>query len=276
VLGMSGGIDSAVVGSLAARALGADKVLALMLPERDSSPESQQDALLEVKRLGIACREISITPVLDALGIYKLLPIHDLGAGRILEELFKLEYHRQAKSLGETPFSAGLLGTRSFTTGQRRIDVGNAYSRSKHRARMITLYYIADQENRLVLGTTNKSEDSSGFVVKWGDNAADIEPIISLYKTQVRQLAEYLGVSPKIIAKPPTPDLMPGIVDELALGIDYPTLDKILEGLEDGLTKEEIVSQHAVTLAQIDHVKEMYTRSEHLRSLPPTPQLDLG
>jgi NAD+ synthase len=276
VLGMSGGIDSAVVGTLAARALGADKVLALLLPERDSSPDSKGDALLEIERLGIACREITISPILEALGIYHLLPIHDLGgSNKIIAELVRLEYKRQAKSLGETPFSAGLLGTRNFSRNQKRIDIGNAYARAKHRARMITLYFIADQENRLVLGTTNKSENMSGFVVKYGDNAADIEPILPLYKTQVRQLAAYLEVSQKIIDKPPTPDLMPGVVDELALGIDYATLDQILEALELGHSVQSIVHEQVASAEAVAHVQEMAQRSQHLRSLPPVPKLDI-
>ena len=275
VLGLSGGIDSAVVASLAVRALGADKVLALMLPERDSSPESAQDAMLEITRLGIANREVVITPILEALGIYQLLPINSLGDNRTIAELAKLEYQRQAKMLGETPFRASLLGTRTLKASQQRIDIGNAYTRSKHRARMMVLYFVADQENRLVVGTTNKSESSSGFVVKWGDNATDIEPILPLYKTQVRQLASFLEVSQKIIDKQPTPDLMPGVEDELALGIDYATLDRILAGLEGGMTVEEIVSKYAVSLAQIEHVQEMVSRSQHLRTLPPMPNLAL-
>jgi putative sterol carrier protein len=139
---------------------------------------------------------------------------------------------------------------------------------------MITLYYYADLENRLVLGTTNKSESMTGFVVKWGDNVADVEPLLPLYKTQVRQLARYLGVSQSILDKPPSPDLIPGIVDGLALGMDYETLDKILWGLEVGATTARMVETLQVTAAQIEHVQEMQRRSEHLRDLPPYPNLE--
>lgn len=274
VLGMSGGIDSAVVGTLVTRALGAEKVLALLLPERDSSPESKADALLEIKRLGIAQREINLTPVLEAIGIYQLVPLQLLGVRKIKETVVSHQHHKHALGIGEMPFRAGLLGTRKLGSYQQMIDTGNAYARVKHRARMLTLYYTADLENRLVVGTTNKSEAMSGFVVKWGDNVADIEPIQPLYKTQVRQLAHYLGVSQKIIDKAPSPDLMPGIVDETALGIDYITLDIILWRLEQGWAANKIASEHQIESKMIEHVQEMIRRSQHLRVLPPSPDLD--
>jgi NAD+ synthase len=183
-------------------------------------------------------------------------------------------HHRvQAEALGEMPFRAGLLGTRDLGEQKHLIDTGNAYTRVKHRMRMTTLYYYADLENLLVLGTVNRSEALVGFVVKWGDNVADIEPLLPLYKTQVRQLASYLGVSQKIIDKAPSPDLIPGIVDGLALGIDYETLDKILWGVDQGWTAERIVAAMRVSAEQVEHVQEMWRRSEHLRALPPSPEL---
>ena len=168
VFGMSGGIDSAVVGTLLRRALGAEKVLALLLPERDSSPDSKADALIEIHKLGISSQEVVITPILEALGIYQLIPLHFLGVRKIKETIVRQQHQSQAAALGEMPFSVGLLGTQALGKKQQIIDAGNAYARAKHRARMIVLYYFADQQNRLVIGTTNKSEASSGFVVKWG------------------------------------------------------------------------------------------------------------
>jgi NAD+ synthase len=172
------------------------------------------------------------------------------------------------------PFRAGLLGTRDLGEKKELIDAGNAYSRVKHRMRMVTLYYYADLENLLVLGTTNKSESATGFVVKWGDNVADVEPLLPLYKTQVRQLASYLGVSETVIDKAPSPDLLPGIVDGLALGIDYETLDGILWGLDQGWDEDKIVGVLRVGAAQVEHVREMQRRSAHLRTLPPWPEIE--
>lgn len=274
VVGMSGGLDSAVVASLATRALGPERVKTLLLPERDSSPDSKTDALLEIKRLGLQYEEVSLTPMLSAMGIYGLTPLRILGIRSLKAAIVQQQHRAQAEALGEMPFRAGLLGTRDLGEKKHLIDTGNAYTRVKHRMRMLTLYYHADQENRLVLGTTNKSESMTGFVVKWGDNVADVEPLLPLYKTQVRQLARYLGVSERILDKPPSPDLIPGIVDGLALGMDYETLDKILWGLEVGSTVERMVENLQVTAVQVEHVQEMQRRSEHLRDLPPYPDLE--
>lgn len=273
VLGMSGGIDSAVVASLLSRAVGPDQVLAMLLPERDSSPQSRTDAMTEIERLGLAYREVDLSALLEPLGLYKLLPLKMLGTRKIKESVVRWQHESQAKAIGEQPFRSGLLGTRGLGEQKRVIDSGNAYARVKHRARMLTLYYFAELENRLVVGTTNRSEAMTGFVVKWGDNVADIEPILPLYKTQVRELARFLGVSEDIIRKPPSPDLLPGIVDELALGIDYETLDRILEGHDQGWDPDRIASTCTVTAEHVAHVLEMIRRSWHLRQMPPYPDL---
>jgi NAD+ synthase len=274
ILGMSGGIDCAVVASLLTRALGPDRVLAVLMPERDSSPQSRVDALREIDRLGIHHREVDLTPILSALGIYGLLPLRLLGIRRVKESAVKWQYHSLQEALGQSPFVRGLLGTRGLGRNQRFLDSGFAYARAKHRARMMVLYYLAEQENRLVAGTTNKSESMTGFAVKWGDNVADVEPIRPLYKTQVRQLAVYLGVTEDVIRKAPSPDLLPGLVDETTLGIGYETLDLILEGLERGWDPGRVAGETAATMDQIRHVEEMVRLSLHMRQLPPHPELD--
>jgi NAD+ synthase len=273
IMGMSGGIDSALVGTLAVKALGADKVLALLLPERDSSPDSKTDALKVIRKLGIQYREVQITGALSEIGIYKLMPLQVLGVRHVKEAVVKQYHRRQAEALGEMPFQAGLLGTINAGDQRDTLNAGNAYARVKHRMRMVYLYYYADLENRLVLGTTNKSESMTGFAVKWGDNVADIEPIVGLYKTQVRQLAAYLGVAQEIIDRAPSPDLIPGIVDEVALGIDYATLDQILVRLERGWKTERIVAECQVQPSQVARVVEMVRRSAHLRQLQPSTDL---
>ena len=100
-----------------------------------------------------------------------------------------------------------------------------------------------------------------------------IHPILPLYKTQVRALAGFLGVPDDIIRKAPTPDLLPGIDDEMALGIDYEALDRILEGLDRGWDAASVALVCAVPEAQVEDVQEMVRRSRHLRELPPYPDL---
>lgn len=273
ILGMSGGIDSSVVGTLLARAIGPDRVLALLLPERDSSPQSKTDALREIERLGLAHREVDLTPILKPVGVYEMLPLKMLGARRIKESVVRWQHRSQTDAIGDLPFRRGLLGTRGLGKEKRLIDAGLAYARVKHRARLLVLYYFAELENRLVVGTTNRSEAMTGFVVKWGDNVADIEPILPLYKTQVRQLAAFLEVPDDIIRKAPSPDLLPGIVDEMALGIDYETLDRILEGLDQSWDAACVASACSVPEAEVHDVQEMVRRSRHLRELPLYPDL---
>ena len=274
ILGMSGGLDSAVVASLLAGALGPDRVLAVLLPERDSSPQSKIDALKEIDRLGIRHREIDLTPILSALGIYGLLPLRLFGVRRLKERVVEWQRHAMEESLGESAFARGLLGTRGIGKNKHLIDSGYAYIRAKHRARLVVLYYLAEQENLLVVGTTNKSEAMTGFTVKWGDNVADVEPILPLYKTQVRQLAAYLGVTEDVFRKAPSPDLLPGILDEAALGMSYEMLDRILEGLGLGWNPDRMARETPAAADQIRHVEEMVRRSLHMRQLPPYPQLD--
>ncbi len=273
ILGMSGGIDSSVCAHLLERAVGPERVQALLMPERDSSPESRVDALVDIEKLGIQFKEVPLTPMLEAIGIYQQVPLRFLGTRRIKEAVVRRQHDQQAGSLGEQPFLAGLLGTRELGRNQELIDSGNAYARIKHRMRMVVLYYYAELQNLMVIGTTNRSEAMTGFTVKWGDNVADIELILPLYKTQVRQLAEYLGVDQRIIDKAPSPDLMPGIVDEYALGIDYVTLDRILWGIDRQMDTAQIVEQYQVDEGQVAHVRELVRRSEHLRHLPPAPEL---
>jgi NAD+ synthase len=272
ILGVSGGIDSAIVATLAAHALGADRVLALLLPERDSSPDSEGDALVLIEQLGIPSKKVDLTPVLSALGTYNSVPLQFLEVREVQETVVRQQHGQQMEILGERPFLAGLLGTQGLAC-QQTLDAGQAYARAKHRMRLVTLYYYAELENRLVMGTTNKSEAMSGFVVKWGDNVADVEPIAPLYKTQVRQLASYLGIPQKIIDKAPSPDLIPGINDEFALGITYELLDQVLWGLEQGQTRKAIAQELDIEANQVDYVSELVQRSAHMRELPPMPVL---
>jgi NAD+ synthase len=211
--------------------------------------------------------------MLKPLGIYRLIPLRLLGLRRFKAAVVQQQHRAQARALGEMPFRAGLLGTRKLGDEKQLIDAGNAYARVKHRMRMLTLYYYADLENLLMLGTTNRSEAMTGFVVKWGDNVADIEPIQPLYKTQVRQLSRYLGVSQPVLDKAPSPDLIPGIVDTVAMGIEYETLDRIHWGMDQGWDAERIATTVGASAEQVENVRGMRARSEHLRTLPPVPDL---
>jgi NAD+ synthase len=144
----------------------------------------------------------------------------------------------------------------------------------KARTRMIYLYYYANKLNRIVCGSSDKSETMMGYFTKWGDVAADISPIMDLYKTQVRKLAEHLGIPPELASKPSTPALWPNQLAETELGIKYETLDLILYGLERFMTQEEIAQQLSVKKPLIEKVKNRWLAVEHKRRLPLPPKLE--
>ncbi len=143
----------------------------------------------------------------------------------------------------------------------------------KARIRMVYLYYYANKLNRLVCGTSDKSETMMGYFTKWGDGAADISPIMDLYKTQVRQLALHIGVPAEIVAKPPSPGLWPSQLAEKELGIEYEALDLILFGLEHFMKPEEIAEQLNLPIKLVADVKRRWLATEHKRRLPLTTKL---
>ena len=271
VVGLSGGIDSAVVAALAARALGPEKVLALLMPDRDSNRASKRDALRLVQGLGIRYKTVGLTKFLLLIGIYWKLPLWLLGLRRFQSKLIHRYYDSFVKEWGESPFAAIMVGTKELPGPL--VNQAVAYHRVKGRLRAILLYYYAELENLLVLGTCNKTEKAIGFFIKYGDAAADIAPLESLYKTQVRQLATFLEIPEEIISKPPSPDLLPGITDEYAIGLSYETLDRILWRLEAGMGTEKIAGALGLEPDEVDYVRELTRRSAHMRAQPEAPSL---
>ena len=223
-MGISGGIDSAVVAALCVRALGKDKVLGLLLPEDRPEPE----ALEVVKWLGMPSRTVRIGPLVKAVA------------------------------------RTGLKGA-----GQ------NILGNVKARLRMVLLYVEANQGNRLVVGTGNKSELLVGYFTKHGDGGVDIAPIGDLYKTQVRALAAALGVPESIRALVPTAGLYAGQTDEGELGISYPELDSILMGIELRLERGKIAEKAGVPVSEVNRIAARVRSAVHKRHLPPIPKLGI-
>jgi len=143
----------------------------------------------------------------------------------------------------------------------------------KARTRMIYLYYYANRLKRIVCGSSDKSETMMGYFTKWGDAAADLSPLMDLYKTQVRRLALHIGVPKEIATKPSTPALWPGHLAEEELGVKYETLDLILHGLEHFMKTEEIAQQLNLETRLVDDVKRRWLASEHKRRMPLTVKI---
>ena len=143
----------------------------------------------------------------------------------------------------------------------------------KARARSICVYYYANHQNRITVGPSDKSETMLGYFTKWGDVAADISPLMDLYKSQVRQLASYIGVPSEIVRKPSSPQLWPGQLAETELGMNYKTLDLVLLGLENFMTTEEIAEKLHLSLKHVEAVRTRWLSSEHKRRAPLTMKM---
>ena len=217
ILGLSGGVDSAVITFLCSRAF-KEKTLALVLPDTKISPkEETEDALKIIEKLGID---------------YKLLDINYIVS----------EY---SKYLEPNEFALGNL---------------------RARIRMNLLYYYANSKNLLVVGSSDKSEFLIGYFTKFGDGASDILPIVSLYKTQVRELARYLGVPESIILKKSSPNLWPGHEAEEEIGARYEEIDLILYCLIDKkLSIEQTIEMTKIDKNIVDKIYQLYKTSEHKR-----------
>jgi NAD+ synthase len=269
MLGLSGGIDSAVIAALCVRALGPKKTFALIMPEKDSKKEHTQDALNFARELNIEVKLVDITPYLEELGVYKLFPLDKLlSLGKLKGALIKKAYRFYERKTGKLSFLESLAGFKGKEYSSY-LAKGNAYYRAKHRLRMLLLYLYGEMQNRLVVGAANKSEYKIGFFVKHGcDDATDIMPILNLYKTQVRELARYLNIPARIIEKPPSPDVVPGLTgDEDVIRISYEEMDLILLALEKGWKLSDIVKALGIEEDEVIYIKNLIQKSEHMRKI---------
>lgn len=283
VIGTSGGIDSALSAALCVRALGKDKVLALILPEKDSNPVSAKYASMHAKKLGVDTITIDITPTLEGFGTYQ-------KRDNVIKKIFP-EYNNHYKSKITLP--ADLLARDAFNVFTLTIEDGKGNVKSarldtrsmrsivaatdtKQRTRMMYLYYYGEMNNYLVCGTTNRTEDIQGFFVKYGDGGVDIEPLAHLYKMQVYQLAEYLGVIKEIIERAPSPDTYSFVVsdEEFYFRMPYNILDLLLYAWGNKVAIPEVSKAMALTEEQVKRAFRDFTAksnaTQHLRILPPT------
>jgi NAD+ synthase len=179
------------------------------------------------------------------------------------------QFHIQTQMIDMSPIVDGFYKSIPVYDEKDRVCKGNI----KARTRMIILYYYANKQNRIVCGSSDKSETLMGYFTKWGDGAADMAPIMDLYKTQVRKLALHLGIPEPIALKPSTPALWPNQSAEGELGIKYDTLDLILYGLERFMDTEDIAAQLGIEQSIVKTVKNRWLDTEHKRRMPLAPKL---
>ena len=283
VVGISGGIDSALTASLCVKALGKEKVLGVILPEKESNPKSFPYAKRLAEKLEIETEIVDISPVLESLGAYQ-------KRDQIIKRIFP-EYGRSYRSkiglpqnlLDKDRFNVFLLKIEDRNGNQKQARLSKydllgivAATDMKQRTRMTNLYYFAEKNNCLVVGTTNKSEADQGFYVKYGDGGVDIEPLAHLYKTQVYQLAEYLEVPEEIVKRTPSPDTFPSEVSdqEFYFCLPYDTLDLLLYAWEKKVPRSRISGVLQLSEEQINRVFRDFESKKkataHLGILPPT------
>ena len=263
VVGISGGIDSSVVATLCARALGPERVLGICMPEMESSPRSQKLAASLAENLGIGFEVHDITPVLEGSACYRR---RDAAIRRVFTDL--PEDYKAKITIAHNPLERDGLNFFKLTvempdgeSRSRRMPVGEyleivAASNLKQRTRMMTLYYHAECLNRAVVGTCNKDEHALGFFVKYGDGGADLYPIADLFKVQVYALARQLGIPAEIIDRVPTTDTYSAEVTqtEFFFGVDFETLDLLWWAMENNVPISEAGSALGLTAEQVERV----------------------
>ena len=220
VIGLSGGIDSAVTAKLAVEAVGHDNVNGWMMPGDPSNPENMEDARNLCEDLGINYREISIESTVKEF-----------------EDVAPFEISKET--------------------------LGNVRART----RMIYEYIDANENNLLVLGTGNRSELLIGYFTKYGDAATDISPVADLYKTEVKRLAEHIGLNRKFIEKEPSAGLWDDHSDEDEIGLTYDKIDLILKQLVDQEKSVKEIADGDIAREEVERINEMHQDSSHKRSM---------
>ena len=220
VIGLSGGIDSAVTAKLAVEAVGHDNVNGWVMPGDPSNPENMEDARNLCEDLGISYREISIESTVKEF-----------------EDVAPFEISKET--------------------------LGNVRART----RMIYEYIDANENNLLVLGTGNRSELLIGYFTKYGDAATDISPIADLYKTEVRDIAEHIGLNRKFIEKEPSAGLWDDHSDKDEIGLSYDKIDLILKQLVDQEKSVKEIADGDIAREEVERINEMHQDSSHKRSM---------
>ncbi len=281
IVGISGGIDSAVVAALAVAAVGKDRVYGLILPEKESNPISAEFAKKVIDKLGIRHHTVELTEAVGSFAAYKT-------RDEIIKGIFP-EYNENYKFNIYLP--QNLLDVDRYNFYTLRIDDGKGNHKEKRltkqqfltitaaanvkiRSRMIALYFTGEQMNYLVAGTTNKTEFLLGDYCKFGDGGTDIEAISHLYKSQVYQIGEYYGVPQEIIDRVPSPDTfsLPVSDQDFYFCLPFNLLDPLLYAWEYKVDIGSVSKELGLTAEQINRAyrdfESKHTTTEHIRQLP--------
>jgi NAD+ synthase len=282
VIGISGGIDSSVCLALSVRAFGPEKVVGIMLPEKDSSPDSEILAGELATKFGVKAIKEEITGALSGFGCYER---RDEAVRRVFPEYdpktWKMKIGiRQSGLFSNIPpiFHLTIIDQsgqikEKILPAKEYLQIVSA-SNFKQRTRMSMLYYHAEALRYAVIGTPNKHEQEQGFFVKYGDGAGDVMPIGNLYKTQVYQLAEHLGVPKAIVERTPTTDTYSAeqTQEEFFYQLPFGLMDRFWYGFENGYPASEVATVMGETSDRVEALFRNFERkrktTEYLRMAP--------
>jgi NAD+ synthase len=279
VVGLSGGVDSSVVLALCVRAFGPERVVGLMLQEKESSPENVVLARKVSRQLGVTPIAEDITAALEGFGCYRR---RDEAIRRLFPE-YDSTYKAKISLPGDL-LERGAMNLFALTIispegieQTRRLPLAEylqivAATNFKQRTRMAMLYHHAELRNYAVIGTANKNERDQGFFVKYGDGGIDVDAIVHLYKTQVYQLAAYLEIPQEIRQRPPTTDTYsaPSTEEEFFFRLPFETMDLLWYAQEHGVTPEEAACVMELSPQQVERAYREFEQkrraTEYLRA----------
>ena len=283
VVGLSGGIDSACMAAIAVYTVGKERVVGLVLPEKESNPVSAEFATKHAENLGIEHRQIDVSRTVDSVLNYswrdefvqKLIPEfkpgykYNITLPTDLLERDSFNFYRLQVQIPDGDLKSVRLNVDEFRTI-------TSFANIKIRARMLHLYNEAERRSLVVAGTTNRTEFILGDFCKYGDGGTDIEPLSYLYKNQIYQISEYLNVIPEIINRQPSPDTfsLPVSDQEFFFRIPFDKLDYLLYAWEHDVPADEVanvldLSEEAVKRAHKDFASKNRATA-HLREMPYT------
>jgi len=279
VIGLSGGIDSAITAALCEKSLGPDKILGIIMPEKESDPSSQILAKKVSEKFNFKTETMDISKILESFGVYNIK--ENIVKEKFPEFNIECKYRVVVPPKSKNTIGIPYLEILDEKNKQHKLKISSsefltltAATSIKHRIRMTMLYFHGEKNNFSVIGTTNKSEYQQGYFVKYGDGGSDIEPLVNIYKSQIYQLGEFLGIPDEILKKEASPDVWSYSTsdEEFFYSVPYDVVDLILYARENGLSIKDVQKISNLSIEDIESLyqiqKQKQIKSQHMREIP--------
>jgi len=262
VIGLSGGLDSAVTAALTVRSLGKENVHLLYMPEKDSNPIHREHVKRLADHLGIHLNIYNISSIIKAARTYKILPLGLIPGRKLRTVVVEFGMEKLLKHNDER-----ILIDRLEPEEDSWLAKGNSYGMTKHRIRMVVIYQFAELRNLMVIGAANRTELLTGTFSQWGiDHCADIMPVLHVYRSQLEEIAEYINVPDYIRNKPSDPDLFPATLNKGTMLGRFQIADHILYNMENNIDRNELHKVYDNKI--VDHLFSLHESSMHMRKSP--------